>query len=96
MKRSRRRFLKVVATGAAAALVTPASALAQAAKRVKPAPRRAAKPAPPTATAALAAEVAKQKASVAQTLKTLREFPLANGAEPAFAFRAIRRARGGR
>lgn len=103
MKRSRRRFLTVVAAGAAAAAIAPSSALAEAARRIKPSSKPGAKPAPkpaPTAPPApggpRASEVAKAKASVEQTVKTLREFPLANGAEPAFAFRALRRARGGR
>jgi hypothetical protein len=100
MKRSRRRFLKVVAAGAAAAMVAPSSALAETAKRIKSTSKPSSKPAPRPAPEAApggarASEVAKAKAGVEQTLRTLREYPLANGAEPAFGFRALKRARGG-
>ncbi len=89
MKKSRRRFLKVVAAGAAAAMVAPSSALAAAAKPAK----RAAKPAPRPAArpdTALAAEIARQQGALAQTLKVLREFPLENGDDQAFAFQPLR------
>ncbi len=98
--RSRRRFLKVVASGAAVAIVAPAATLARAAtrparSRPAPAPHLSARPAPRPPTG-VATEIAKQKKQVAQTLQTLRAFQLGNGAEQSFAFRPLRPVRGRR
>jgi anaerobic selenocysteine-containing dehydrogenase len=98
MKKSRRRFLKVVAAGAAAAMAAPASAFAataRPAKRAAKSAKPAAKPAPGP-DAVHATEIARQKASVAQALKVLREFPLENGVEQAFVFQPLRAPREGR
>ncbi len=98
-KRSRRRFLGLIAAGSAAAAATPAAALAQAV-----APRkRPANPAPGSPGArrvgahegagvppAVAEEIRRQKAAVEQSLRTLRDFPLPSGSEPAFVFAPLR------
>ena len=92
MKRSRRRFLGLLAAGSAAAAATPAAALAGAV-----APKaRSAKPVPPARPAgprdgaavppALAEEIRKQQAAVEEALRALRDYPLPPGSEPAFGF----------
>jgi hypothetical protein len=92
MKRSRRRFLRLLAAGSVAAVAAPAAAVAQAAP-----PKKAPKGTPgakspaggaakPVIPAALAEEIKKQKALVEQTLKAVRAFPLPPGSEPAFTF----------
>ena len=95
MKRSRRRFLGLIAAGSAAATATPVAALARAVTPKKQPARPAqaapgAKPAGPHADAAvppaLAGEIRKQKAAVEQSLKALRDCPLPPGSEPAFVF----------
>ncbi len=90
MKSSRRRFLKLLATGSAAA-ATPGLARAAAASRRAAARRPAHPPAPaatPAATppAALRAEIARQQRDLDKTLKTLRDHPLEPGSDPAFVF----------
>jgi len=84
--KSRRRFLKVAAMGSAAALVTAAlpgaGAAAPARRGVRPKPVEPPAPHP----SALEAEVAKQKKSTADLVKTIREFELPPGSEMAFAF----------
>ena len=95
MKRSRRRFLGLIAAGSAAA-VTPAAALARAVtpgrKPAKPAP--GAKPAGPSESAgvppAVAEEIRRQKAALEQSLQALRDYPLPPGSEPAFLFAPLR------
>jgi hypothetical protein len=92
MKRSRRRFLGLIATGSAAAAATPVAALARAVtpkgKPAKPAPD--ARPADPRDGAdvppAVADEIRKQKAAVEQSLQAVRDYPLPPGSEPAFVF----------
>jgi hypothetical protein len=99
MKRSRRRFLGLIAAGSAAAAASPGAALASAVtpkkKPVKPAPGApGAKPAGPHEGAgvppAVAEEIRKQKAVVAQSLQALRDCPLPPGSEPAFVFAPLR------
>ena len=100
MKRSRRRFLTLLAAGSAAAVTTPIAGLANAAvpKKRPAAPKQGAgvrdvnAGLPP----AVAEEIRKQKATVEQTLKTVREYSLPPGSEPAFVFAPLRsRKRGG-
>lgn len=83
MKRSRRRFLKLLAAGSAAAAVRPAVALAAPAPAPRPAraPEHAAGPPP-----ALRAEIERQQRDLEKTLKTLRDYPLEPGSDPAFVF----------
>jgi hypothetical protein len=95
MRRSRRRFLRLLAAGSAAAVAAPLSGAARAATPAKPhpkgatpkaapgAPKRGAAPAPPAATAE---EIRKQKANVEQALKAVRDYPLPPGSDPAFVF----------
>jgi hypothetical protein len=90
-KRSRRRFLGLIAAGSATAAI-PAAALAHAvASKRKPAkPAPGAKPAdqrdgagvPP----AVAGEIRRQRAALEQSLQTLRDHPLPPGSGPAFDF----------
>lgn len=91
MKRSRRKFLRLLAAGSAAAIASPAASLAAVAKKK---PVRAAKPAPPAAPpalpAAVAAEIAKQKVTVAGSLKAVRAYALPPGSDLAFTFRPVR------
>lgn len=97
-KRSRRRFLGLIAAGSAAA-TTPAAALAHA---VAP-KRRPAQPAPDTPAAkpagphdgagvppAVAEEIRKQKAALEQSLQAIRDYPLPPGSAPAFVFAPFR------
>lgn len=96
--RSRRRFLKVAMLGAAAAMATSAmpGAGEAAPARVKRAARTV--PAAPERPAAIETEVAKQKHSTVDLLKTIRDFELPAGSEMAFVFtpsKAPKRAAGG-
>ncbi len=104
MKRSRRRFLKLAAAGAAAVAIQPARTLATAAAApATPASARARKPharsagepraLPPPE---LRAEIERQKRELEKTLKTLREFRLDPGSEPAFVFSPMPPARRGK
>jgi len=83
---SRRRFLKTVAMGSAAALVSVTlprtGEAATAPAKVAPKP----KPAPPARPAALEVEIAKQKQSTVDMLKTIRDYELPPGSEMACAF----------
>jgi hypothetical protein len=96
MKRSRRRFLGLIAAGTAAAAAIPAAALAHAVTpKQKPAkPATGAKPAGPrdgaAAPPAAAEEIRKQKAALAQSLQALRDYPLPSGSGPAFLFAPLR------
>src|SRR5512143_4053553 len=85
MTASRRRFLRLVAAGSAAAVAGPvAAAVRKAPPAKKPAPAKPAAAAPATT---LAEELRKQKASLEQSLKALRDYPLpAGGGEPGFTF----------
>jgi hypothetical protein len=95
MKRSRRRFLRLLAAGSAAALATPVARVgAGAAPARKPGRRPVAKPAPAarpahaaTPPAPLAEEIRKQKVSVEQALKAVRDYPLPPGSDLALTFR---------
>jgi hypothetical protein len=84
--KSRRRFLKTVAMGSAAALVA-----ASLPKTGEAAPAKTAakpKPAAPARPAALEAEIEKQKKSTADLVKTIRDYELPAGSEMAFVFSA--------
>ena len=81
---SRRRFLKVAALGATAAVA--AAALPGGVDAAKTAASALVKPKPSGRPPAIEAEVAKQKQSTADLLKTIREFELPPGSEMAFAF----------
>jgi hypothetical protein len=87
MRSSRRSFLRLAATVSALAGAAPA-ALARAVTRRAPAAPAAKPPVPAVAgpPPAVAAEIAKQKEATAHALKTVREFPLPAGSEPAFRF----------
>ena len=98
MKRSRRRFLRLIAAGSATAVI-PAAALAHAVapkkKPAKPTPGApGVKPAGPREGAgvppAVAEEIRKQKAALEQSLQALRDYPLPPGNEPAFLFAPLR------
>jgi hypothetical protein len=87
--KSRRSFLKLMATGSAAVLAGAATAAAAPAPARRPArssrtPRTALADAPPVA--ASPSEIRKQKEQTAATLKTIRAYALPPGSEPAFAF----------
>jgi hypothetical protein len=94
MKRSRRRFLRLLAAGSAAAAAAPLAAVTSAAPAARgtkrapaPAARGAGKPGagravPPV----MAEEIRKQKANVEQALKAVRDYRLPPGSEPAFVF----------
>jgi hypothetical protein len=87
---SRRRFLKTVAMGSAAAVVAATLPHAGAAA---PAPSKGAPKAKPVTSArpaATEAEIARQKQATADMLKTIRDFELPAGSEPAFAFSAVK------
>ena len=99
MKRSRRRFLRLLAAGSAVVLAAPGARVARAAAPAKKGSKRgttraaigAAKPAPAAAPPpAVAEEIRKQQTQVAQTLKILRDYPLPPGSEPAVVFAPIR------
>lgn len=85
----RRRFVQLMAAGAAALFIpsTRDRALAAATSGAKPRPADPEHPTP----AAIAREVAKQKKSLADTVKTLRDFDLPAGSPPASVFRAMKR-----
>jgi len=93
VKRSRRRFLGLIAAGSAAAAASPAAALARAVtpkkKPAKPAPG-AAGTKPSGAPPAVAGEIRRQKAALEQSLQALRDCPLPPGSEPAFLFAPLR------
>ncbi len=89
MKPSRRRFLRLMAAGSAAAVAGPVAAATRTKKPIRktaaPAPTTlAGKAAPPPAT--VAEEIRRQKTSLDKSLKTLRDYPLPAGSEPAFTF----------
>lgn len=84
----RRRFVKLMAAGAASLLVpsAPGKTFAAAAARTRRRPD-AALGTPP----AIAREVAKQKKSLADTMKVIRDYVLPPGSAPASVFRAMKR-----
>jgi hypothetical protein len=87
----RRRFMRLIAVGGAAAaaagLAAPASAETPAAK-TRP-PRAARKPIPP----AVERELASQRKTISDMLKVIRDYELPSGSDPAVSFRAIRSAK---
>ena len=96
MKRTRRTFLKLLATGSAAIATRPVAGLAathghpaQPPKRpaAKPAAAGSGAPAPPPG---LHAEIERQKRDLDKVLKTLRDYPLPPGSDPAFGFAPLR------
>ena len=78
---TRRRFLGLVASGALAA-ATPAAAAV-------PPPRKVARPTP-AHSPAIERGIAEQKSVLALQLKTLRDYSLPPGSDPAFVFRPLR------
>ena len=90
----RRRFVKLVAMGGAAAIAAPLSAAGAAAPpsaaKSRVALRR--EPAPP----AIQKELANQEHSLAVTLKTIRNYELPPGSPMAFVFTPLRSRRKGR
>lgn len=99
MKKSRRQFLKLVAAGSAAA-ITGATHRSVAAAAVKTAARRAARlpsTASPSGVApagSVRAEIAKQRAQAAKSLKAIRDYPLPTGSPMALMFKPMRPQRG--
>lgn len=92
MTNTRRRFLKLVAAGAAAAVTAPAQGLARTVRRrttTRPQPVKPAAPDHAAPSERIAAEIEKQKGYVAAALKTLRAYELPNGSEQAFVFRPV-------
>ncbi len=79
---SRRRFIGLL-TGGALIAGAPARAITM---RTPPARKKVA--APPRA-AAIERGIARQKGALAKQLKTLRDFPLPPGSDPAFVFRPV-------
>ena len=100
MIRSRRNFLRMIAAGTAAVAARPARSLAStvtAAPAKKPAAKpgphapgsnAAAKPAAPPA--ALRKGIEQQQHDLDKALKTLRDYPLLAGSNPAFGFEVKR------
>lgn len=86
----RRRFVKLVAAGAALAAAAPMTAARAAETHAK-----AATPPPPRrpVTAAMRKELENQRKSVADMLKVVREFQLPAGSPPAAVFRAMKATR---
>jgi hypothetical protein len=88
MSATRRRFLKLIAAGSAAAAIAPASTLAQTKKAVvrpKPAARPRVEPSD-----AVAEEIRKQKGYVAETLRAIRGHTLPLGSASAAVFRPLK------
>jgi anaerobic selenocysteine-containing dehydrogenase len=87
----RRRFVRLLAAGAAAAAAAPLGARAAKARQAaipgKPKPTHRA------VTAAMRKEIEVQKKSIADMLKVIRAYELPAGSPPAPIFRAIRAAR---
>jgi hypothetical protein len=89
VRRSRRRFLRLLATGSAVAATAPAL-LARAAVSKRPAKRTAPPPAAlPGPPAAVAEELRRQRSALADALKRIRDFPLPDGGEPAGRFEPL-------
>lgn len=89
--KSRRRFLKTVAMGSAAALVAatlPHAGDASPARHSRK--TRPVAPVAPVAPSEIETEVAKQKKSTADILKTIRDYELPPGTEMAFVFSAAK------
>jgi hypothetical protein len=92
VKKSRRQFLKLLAAGSAGVAARPAAVLAADPHTGKPArapgepPRNPAALPPP----ALRAEIARQQRELGKTLKTLRDYPLEPGSDPAYVLTPMR------
>ncbi|HVP14581.1 MAG TPA: hypothetical protein VMS88_03490 [Terriglobales bacterium] len=90
MKRSRRRFLRLLAAGTAVAATGPTASLAGAADPARRPRGAAPKPAPrPAPSTPLADEIRKQKDNVDQALKAVRDYDLPMGSDPACTFEAM-------
>ena len=98
MKKSRRRFLTLIAAGSAAIAARPAAALAAGPRRRHPARPPVGVPGAPAAEPppALRAEFARQQRELEKTLKTLRDYPLEPGSDPAFVLMPMRAIRPGK
>jgi hypothetical protein len=84
----RRRFVRLLAAGAAAAAAAPIASVAGAKVRHAPTPPPAV-PHPPVTTA-MRKEIEVQKKSVADMLRVIRTYELPAGSPPATIFRAMR------
>jgi hypothetical protein len=98
MRSSRRKFLTLVAAASAAVAARPAASLAANAPAPKAKPAPAKKPATAAAPALpadpkLREGIAQQQRDLAKALKTLRDYPLEPGSDPAFVFAPVRAAR---
>ena len=98
MKKSRRQFLKLVAAGSAAAIAGASRgslahetvlAAGAAARRTRGTPATFAAP-----TAAVRAEIQRQKEQTATALGVIRDYPLPTGSPMAFAFAPLKAERG--
>ena len=87
---SRRRFLKLVLLGGAAVASSGATPLARSSRAATPAAARHL-PSSAALPAAMRREIASQKAYVARTLQTVRDYALPAGSEMAFVFRPVAR-----
>jgi hypothetical protein len=88
----RRRFVTLVAMSGAALLTSPLSRAAAAVTRAAtPEAGRRRAPSP-----AIRKEIQSQEKSLADQLKTIRDYPLPPGSPMAFAFKPLRARRGGK
>jgi hypothetical protein len=96
MRNSRRRFLKLLAAGSAGLAARPAATLAADTRARRPArqPGGAARAPAAVPPAALRAEIERQQRDLEKTLKTLRDYPLEPGSDPAFVLTPLRAAPG--
>jgi len=85
----RRRFVRLLAVGAAAAATAPLAGAASAKQRPAAAPHKAA-PTHRALTAAMKKEIEIQKKSVADMVKVIRAYELPPGSPPASVFRPMR------
>ena len=85
----RRRFVQLLATGAAVVVAAPTTAVGRAQASTAAAKAPAAHHAPPSA--AQHKEIESQKKSLADALRIVRDFNLPAGSPPAFVFRALKR-----
>jgi hypothetical protein len=85
----------LLAAGSAGLTTPPTAGLAAAARarRPEPPPGGAARPPASAPPAALRAEIERQQRELAKTLKTLRDYPLEPGSDPAFVLSPMRAAR---
>jgi hypothetical protein len=90
MKSSRRRFLKLVAAGSAAVIASNVSPV-RGATADKPATTKGGSR-PSTRSAAVEAEIKKQKGFLTAALKAIRDYDLPPGSEQAFVFAPIKAA----